>query len=442
MKAVWNNIIHVVVRCTVIFFAFCGIPSYAEAALTDTLETEASRPTGSRFTFLYDPGLTMRSGAEDIITLHYGITRTEENLVGTHWFGEENFVGKVGGILGRFTKYALLDVPVDYFSVVLAHEYLGHGARYRELGIENIHYGFDAPPPYGKGGGEATSSLNGNVVSYHEQIGMWLGGLEVQPLINQRLALRWMATRTMHYRDAMLYFWSWQIGFNYIQGTTGSLTTGKSDNDPQAYIRLLNRDNGYFDPASPLFSIKDLKSRVQLDLANPFVFFSLYASLKTYLWDGNSTFDFPTLQLGQIDYLPVLRAGLTPFGLEYHIENYLRYGDVLSLVDLRLGDGTFHNSWGGIGLTLQNVYAKNRFSTDVELNIWTQPELRFGGVPGSAAGGGTGGALSLRGYYDVSSGELPLCGVVELGFKSVGFLEGYAFDASPIIRIGVAIQAR
>jgi len=382
----------------------------------------------------------MITGAENILALHYGVARIEDAYIGTRWFSEDSFIEKTGGVLVRFSKYAVLDVPIDYFSVVLAHEYYGHGARYRELDIENVHYAFDPPPPYGSGGGEASVSISGNVISRHELLGIWQGGLEVHALMNRRLGLRWMAARNMHYREALQYFWSWHIRYRSIQSAVDDLTTNIYDTDPRAYVRILNEDNGHTDPANPLLTVKKLKSMAAFDLVNPFVVFALYTGLKTYLWDGNTSSEFPTIRLGQIDYLPLVRTGLTPFGLEYHLENYLRFGDVTSLVDFRMGDQTFHKSWGGLGVAFQNIYSRDKFSADVNLDVWRQPALRFDNIPGTSKGGAVGGAFSIRGYYSLSETDYPLAAVIELGYKSVGFLEGHQFDASPLFRVGMGIR--
>ncbi|MBM4161831.1 MAG: hypothetical protein FJ217_12145 [Ignavibacteria bacterium] len=413
-----------------------GAQNVADSDSSDRLSQSVRSP----LVLLFDPALTMRSGSETIITLHHGITRAEDALLGTHWFSEDNFIGKTGGVLARFAKLAILDVPVDYFSVVLSHEYIGHGARYRELGIDNVHYAFDPPPPYGKGGGEASVSLSGNVISYHEWNGITLGGLEVHSLINRNLGLRWMARKEIQYREALQYFWSWQIDYVYVQETTEDLTSNVKDNDPRAYIRILNRDNGYADPNNPHLTVRQLKSMAKLNLANPFVVFAMFAGLKTYLWDGNRSTELPTLRFGEVDYLPVLRAGWTPFGPDFHLENYLRFGNRVSLVEFKIGDQTFHKSWGGIGVGLRNMCSRGRFSADMHLDVWKQPALRFGGIPGTSKGGGVGGAFSVRGYYDFDYAGQPLVAVLELGYKSVGFLEGYPFDSSPVFRIGIGLR--
>jgi hypothetical protein len=76
-----------------------------------------------------DPNLNMRPGAESMVALHHGWSFMEDRFIGTRWFEESNIWRKSGGILARSLKYIALDIPVDYFSIVLLHEYFGHGAR-------------------------------------------------------------------------------------------------------------------------------------------------------------------------------------------------------------------------------------------------------------------------------------------------------------------------
>lgn len=392
----------------------------------------------SYLTLTYDPGLTMRSGAENITTVHSELTRVEDRLIGINWFPEQDVIGKAGGLGFRLTKYFLIDLPLDYYAVVFSHEYLGHGARYRELDVDNIHYAFDMPPPYGDGGGEA--SANGShAVNIHEVLAIWMGGVEVHPMINRQLCLRWMAKREIQYREASLYFWSWQIMFRYIQDTNEDLTIPENDNDLSAYTNIINEHYGYTDYNNLPMDVKDLKSATMIDIANPFLLFSMYTIMKTYLWDGHGFTTFPTLNFKGVNYLPSFRTALTPFGLEYHMENYFRFKNKASLIDVRIGDDAFHNSWGGFGVQVVNMIEGKRYSLDANLHIWSQPEIEIGVDPIAYEGGGVGGALTLRGYYDLSP-QSPVAGLVELGYKTAGFIEGYEMDASPIVMVGLGFR--
>jgi len=218
----------------------------------------------------------MRSGVELISSAHKCISTLEDDYLGTRWFSESNLPGKAGGIAARITKYVFLDVPVDYFSTILGHEFFGHGARYREFGIKGVHYYFMWPPPYGLGGGIADK--DGVLpVSCQQLLAIWSGGLEVHPLINKNLGLRWMKNGQMNYREASQFFWSFQILWSYIQETDENLFNGVSDNDVRAYVRYLNSGTAYSDPTIIKMSVKDLKSKMLINIANPFFFlFSVY----------------------------------------------------------------------------------------------------------------------------------------------------------------------
>lgn len=377
----------------------------------------------------------MESGAANVVTAHRAIAKGEDRIVGNRWFPENTLSGKSGGMALRFFKLFALDMPIDYFSAVLTHEYFGHGARYREFKISHVDYGFDMPPPYGAGGGQAAVDIPGTALSNHQLLAIWTGGLESHALINRTLGMRWMAGKSINYREASLYFWTWQISFNYINGSVNDLSL--TENDPRAYVRIINANAGFNNPDSLSMSLAYLQRRNRIGLLNPFLWFTLYTQLRTYLWDGNSSNRLPVIPVGDLGYLPSFRLGLTPFGPEYHFENFVSaYGRIV-LVDFRLGDETFHRSWGGIGLYIQNFCDAGSASFDVRLDFWQQPRLDFGPVPIEHKGGGSGGAFAVRAFYPLAAA---VAGVGEVGYKSVGFLEGFSLDASLIVGVGLAFN--
>ncbi len=424
-------------RIYLIAIGLClSIHTYSQSLSSDN---SSNIPGSTYYSLLYTPGMNMRSGAETIVTLHKGITTLEDKYIGIRWFSESGFPGKSAGITARFAKYALIDLPLDYFSVVLGHEYFGHGSRYREFDMKNIHYGFSSPPPYGSGGGEATH-FGSAQISYHQLLAIWMGGVEIHPIINRNLSLRWMTSNEMNYREASQYFWSFQIQWTYILDTPEDIFDGNSDNDIRAYTRYINSQSTYMDPETLKMSVKDLKSKMMLNAANPFIVYSLYSILKTYLWDGDISNEVPAISLGEFQYLPALRAGFTPFGIEYHLENYFRYKGTASLLDISYGDQTFHESWGGLGIEVRNIYSPRNFSFDVSVNLWNQPGVKFKSDNAQIDGKGIGGALAVKGYYDIPDMNLPVSLVLELGFKSIGFIEGYSLDSSPIFAVGIAVR--
>ena len=412
----------------------------AKSGLTQSTDStfQIAQPDAN-YSLLLDPGMTMRTGVENITTFHHFWSDLEDRWLRRQWFAEDNFIGKTGGLALRTARYIFLDTPVDYFLPVLAHEFWGHGAPYRKFGIENIHYAFDWPPPYGNGGGEASTSIPGGIISTHQSLAIWEGGMEIHPLLNRRLAMTWVARGEMNYRQASLYFWTWQINLSYIQDSPEDLGDGQNDNDPRAYVRITNSYYGYPDLNNLAMGMIDFKSKVKLNFLNPFVVYSMYAIIKTFLWDGNANNSLPMIPLGSVKYLPLLRMGVTPFGPDYHLENYLNISGRVAVIDVSIGDKAFYSGWGAIGISIANIWSQQTFSLDANLNFWHQPQIVMIPDAGPLPDLKTGAGFSVRGYYHFNDKDIKLSAVLELGYKTSGFIEGYPLEASPVIMFGFGL---
>jgi len=388
--------------------------------------------------FFINPDWDMQCGTEDIITTHFYLSQWENRHIRTDWFNEQNWLGKSANMAIRFSRYALLDVSVDYFSVVFQHEYFGHGARYREFDMDGIFYKFDWPPPYGHGGGQATNQRSVDI-SRQQVISIWTAGIESEQILNRDLRLHWMNRGNLSTREASLYFWSFQIAAVYVQDSEENLSLLSAENDPQAYIRLINAENGYTDLQNLKMNMKDLKKKMQLNKADPFLFYSMYVLLKDYLWDGKKSVNMPMLHFGNVSYLPAFRAGLTPFGVQYYFENYIRTAKRNSLVELQYGDQTFHKSWGGVGFTVQNVLQLENSTFDITAYLWNQPGLKFGNTSVREEKSGLGSCFTVRGYYALQPGSATWI-TIELGYKTAGYIDAYPLDASPLVKFGLAFR--
>ena len=403
-----------------------------------TISGWASEKISYPGSMLLSPGLEMRGGAESIASLHFYLASLEDNFLGTTWVPENTVTGKMTGLAGRSLKFALLDLPVDFFSMVFMHEWYGHGARYRELGLRGIDYGYAWPPPYGDGGGWASYSSYPGEYSTQERLGIWIGGIESEHVLNRHLRQRWMVSGSMHYRESWLYFWSLQNILHYIEDALDLVEGQQRFNDPQAYIHYLNADNGFHAISGYPYSLDDLKKVSNLNALDPFFWLSIYNNLVGYLWGGQPSGNVPSLKLGNTNYLPTFHVGLTPFGVETYLENYLLLDEVLYLLYFRWGDASYYDNWGGVGALVSYPFAKSTFSADVKLDLWRQPPLKFGGDE-DLRGKNTGAAFSLRSYFKIPDTRYPMKIVIEVGFKSVGFLEGYPLDKAPILMFGLQV---
>ena len=309
---------------------------------------------------------------------------------------------------------------------------------YSELGLRGIDYGYEWPPPYGDGGGWASYSSYPGEYSTQERLGIWIGGIESEHVLNRHLRQRWMVSGSMHYRESWLYFWSLQNILHYIEDALDLVEGQQRFNDPQAYIHYLNADNGFHAISGYPYSLDDLKKVSNLNALDPFFWLSIYNNLVGYLWGGQPSGNVPSLKLGNTNYLPTFHVGLTPFGVETYLENYLLLDEVLYLLYFRWGDASYYDNWGGVGALVSYPFAKSTFSADVKLDLWRQPPLKFGGDE-DLRGKNTGAAFSLRSYFKIPDTRYPMKIVIEVGFKSVGFLEGYPLDKAPILMFGLQV---
>ena len=122
--------------------------------------------------------------------------------------------------------------------------------------------------------------------------------------------------------------------------------------------------------------------------------------LGTYLWSGERDFEFPMLELGSLKYLPALRFGLTPFGGEYHLDNFLVADKSVYSVEFRYGVPTFHTFWG-VGVKAENVFRAEDFSISAAAHMWKQPSLFLGGDNITSTNSGFGGAATVTVTYDL-----------------------------------------
>ncbi len=394
-------------------------------------------PSYSR-SLLLSPGADMRSGAENLSTIHYHFGMVEDRLLGTSWVPEDNLYGKLINVAGRTAKFAFLDLPVDYFTMVFMHEWYGHGSRYRELNITGVDYGYEWPPPYGEGGGWASYYSSAGEYSTQERIGIWIGGLESQQVLNRIMRKRWMVDGTQHYREGWFYFWSFQNFMVYIQDALDLIEGQDTFNDPQAYTLLLNADNGYNSIDNYPFSLTDLKQITNRGILDPFMWFSIYNNFISYLWGGKPVGKIPRLHLANIEYLPSMHIALTPFGVETNLENYLIINDDLYMLNFRFGEPTYYQSWGGFGFLAADIFNSSNLSSDLKIDLWEQPALKLGGKE-VETGGGIGYAFSLRTFYKLTNMPMPMDGIMEVGYKTAGFLEGYPLDSALILMVGVQI---
>ncbi len=382
-----------------------------------------------------DPNLSMYVGAEDLLTMHWAVMTSEDYFAPAKLWSENQFLGKAGGIAYRLAKLSLLDFTIDYFPTLIQHEYFGHGYRFREYGVTDMNFLLRLPPPYDNGGG-STQPKRGidRQWSRDEWSAIATAGVEADAILANHVKRHWMAQGKIDYHEVLLYYFSEFDLHNYIEADTAF---GRDQgNDMLHYLDTLNVKAGY-SAENPKLSLQRLRNRDFVNYVNPFFFFSLYSLIHQYLWYGEKSTTLPTIPLGPVNYLPMLRLGLSPYGSEVYVENWLQYHDKTINAYWRQGDGILYDSWG-FGLQSQQLLNYGNMTFDFDYHFWQQPNLILGGDVLKERGTSPGQAFILGGFIPVTR-DIPFLNFsFAWGYKTAGFLAGESLDDGAFIRAGIA----
>jgi len=385
---------------------------------------------------IVDPYFSPYMGAEDLITLHRGI-EWGENFIhdtfkspGRRWYDR----------LGRIGELVLFWDPANYAEMVVQHEVFGHGYRVRSLGrskahVENYHIG--APPPYGEGGGYTGYEYRIDRVTAFESLAIGSAGVEATSILANRLKMHWLAEGALNPKEATLYLYSEHDLTEYVLGTS----RGDVDGDIGRYTRLLNRtySQGHL-------SVKSLKRQALVNYLDPVTYYSIIAWWR-YFISGHKG-KIPMIPIGQYGYLPGARLGLTPFGPEYYLENFLVKDRNPTYFYVRYGHFAGRAYWG-VGAENDAIWRCEGGTLGLRCDIWRQPHAaynddrfsmenleeakRFSHTPHDPIWGISASVIGTKKIW--SRGSVFL----QLGGKTKGYLPGESLQGSLIARIGFSI---
>lgn len=387
---------------------------------------------------IVDPYFSPYIGADDLLSLSYGIEYAED------WVIKKSDPPKRGWIpsLERLGELIIFWEPYNYLTMVTQHEVFGHGFRVRSMHSDGANvkkYTFGVPPPYGSGGGATYFTLKPEKTTPFELNAITTGGVEATSILAIRLKLQWLQKGFINAVQTSLYQYSQQDLTTYILVTDDQVPffgSGESDGDIRDYVDLLNDSlpNGNL-------SVSRLKRLALLNYAEPFTYYSLYAWWN-YLITGKQM-RIPMIPIGSYGYLPGLRLGLTPYGPEYYLENFLVKEQQPVYFYLRGGEYAGLRSYG-FGIEHGYLWTVDNTPWGLRADVWFQPN-----VPYKANSSNNletfdtdhqkhysmrlGAALSLIGHKKISNNTALF---FQLGGKTTGFLPGEPLTPAVIARLG------
>ncbi|EKE08338.1 MAG: hypothetical protein ACD_17C00221G0006 [uncultured bacterium] len=344
---------------------------------------------------------------------------------------------------GRFSELYLGWMPLNFFAVVAQHEVFGHGYRIRDINRGRVKakgYFFDLPPPYGRGGG-ATSYDISDALTTTEETSIAMAGVESTAILALQTKFKWLEARRIDPRQAVLYLLS-QHDLNLYIGTL-DIVDEEEGHDIRMYIQSLNLTY-----TRNFLNKGRLRSLSWMNLGDPFTLYAIYSWFR-YVACGKET-HIPMIPIYGWNYLCNIRLGLTPFGPEVFLENYLVKGKKPIYFYMKGGKHS-GNFYGGFGMYAAKFWKIRHWHIGFRLDGFKQPKLLIQSSPipftqidfkqkpskktplystseQHSSALGWGGSLIFS-YSKGSGGE------VEIGLKSMGFIPGTPLRASPIARL-------
>jgi len=377
---------------------------------------------------VFDRDMTPAAGVTDLLTIERALADVEDRWLPPSRFEEPTLLKRALGIGYRFGKWFGLDLPQDHFVMVVGHEMFGHGARLREIGAGDIRYRFDAPIPYGGGG--ASTEFEGDVlVTRADVIGIDTGGIEAQNVLADRIGRQALAAGALHYREAWLYLESRLDGLRYIRSVSPRSPEG---HDVAAFLHDFNDECD--PPACTPLVASALKRRALLMLGDPLLAYAAYGWGWSYLVRGRDVAALPMIPLPHdVRYLPALHFEMTPYGTAVTTEHTILRNRRLTSISIGVGDTGRSRAWD-LGVVAADVLRRGWLRGDVAVNVWRQPLLD---APPDSQVSRTGGLGTATVRFPVGHRVERAGALVQIGYKSDGFVRGERLHAGPILRIGV-----
>lgn len=385
------------------------------------------------------------AGGENLLFVHRVLERTEGYLIG---LTPVCYAKNASACFWRFSELYLGWLPVNSIAIVAQHEIFGHGYRIRDInrGRAKVKgYKFDIPLPYGEGGASTRYNIS-NSLTTTEDTAIAMAGVESTAILALLTKCKWLEAHCVDPRQTILYL----LGQHDLNLYIGSLNIPDDDldgHDIHAYIQSLN-----YTYTDNFLSGARLRSLSWINLGDPFTFYSIYAWWH-YVFSGKET-RIPMIPIYNMRYLPGTRLGLTPFGPEFFLENFLLQGK-RPIYFYAKGGRHAKNRYGGFGFYAPKIWAISNWFMGLRLDTWRQPKLLLKPSPIPFSDIDVSQKPDKNNpLYPYSEQHLMRLGIaasitvayngrsgceMELGYKSNGFLPGYALRASPTVRLFYAL---
>ena len=316
----------------------------------------------------------------------------------------------------------LINLWINNHLSTFNHEIYGHGFRIRSLGGTVNSYKFNWLDDGGSTHYYAWYSKD----AFDTKLLTTIGGVESNQILAKELLLHHFEYRNLDFRTYLLFLKVFLDFPDYVLSTANAQKKDNMQgNDMTDYVNEIN--SKYSDNSISLNSLSN--SLVSL-LFNPVWAIIVYALSKEV------SFTLPYIKYNNIAYLPLIRPGLTPFGIAYYIENYIGYKEKTFLFGIYGGKSPLDNIHGGISFKTRNFCIYKKYSLDIATNLWCQPTLCLTQFKDSNNRNSWGALIGIYNNFNINSYFSLRVGLL---YKTLGFLEGVKAEGGFTLQFGISI---
>jgi hypothetical protein len=332
-----------------LFFCFLLAPItslYAANGITNNRNPD--------FPFIFDSYGGSYTSASCLISTRSLLNRLDDKLINKQW--EEKF-------WVRWPHLIVNNLFNDLF-MLWQHEVNGHGFQQRSFNKEVSGYGL-FPLLGGIVPSALTSMLTpinglGGVTQWREgkmlvdmDLLRGIAGNEANTVLASGIILKNFQQGKLDYRDYNLFCKAFTNLLGYLIVTDPT----QDGDDIMHYLKVLN-----YKYSSGNLSLTDLRLGATVFFLNPILYNAIW-SFYAYAFKNEKLGKIPRLTWSQIAYMPLIRMGLTPFGMAYYLDNYVGYQEKTILVSLQVGKLPSQTKYfGGIGCKTDGLYQYKRYT--------------------------------------------------------------------------------
>ncbi len=402
-------------------------------AITEHTASDKPETKPQTYAFAIDRYYSPYSSATCIITTRSLFNTLGDHLIQSSW--ENSFWLR--------WPYLATNNLVNDLLMLIQHEMNGHGFRARSAGNEVTGYSLSflinnhpasllvaLVAPMNSLGGATSFQPSTNKPSLDYELLSCIAGNEANAVLANELILQNFKYRKLDYRDYNLFFKSFTNLLGYVILTSPT----RQGDDIAVYLDYMSHKYG-----SNTLTLKELEYSAWIFFLNPMLYTSIW-SFYVYAFKNQPTTSILALSFGRCAYMPIIRIGLTPFGIGYYIDNYLAYSHSTLLVTLQLGKIPGQQRYfSGISSKTVDLYTYKKYTLDLKAGLFYQPELILDDTSSTSANApshwvymlGIQNRLQLTDYFSLSG---------SVAYKNAGFMEGIVAQKGWMWEAGLAVS--